>query len=118
MPPKLRRENQGPFPVATVILEFLSIFKWSQASSPVGACNDAFLLRCQRSVKPPVEMRRGTRALSMVSTGNSDMPSCCERKHGLAFESVQGNQALPQEGNSVSIPLEAANSGSVSHAYS
>ena len=91
----MRRETQGPFPVATGILEFLSIFKRSQGLSSVEACNSTFLLRCQKGVKPPVEMRWGTRALSRVSTGDSDIPSCCERKHRLAFESLQGKQALP-----------------------
>ena len=86
MPLKLRRETQGPFPIATLILEFLSIFKRSKASTPVEACNSIYLLTCQRGVKPPVEIRHGTRALSRVSTGDSDIPSCWERKHGLAFE--------------------------------
>ena len=95
MPLELRRETQGPFPVAIGIFEFLSIFK-SQASSPVETCKSAFLWRCQRDANPPVEMRWGTKALSRVSTGHSDTPSCCERKHRLAFESLQGNQALPQ----------------------
>ena len=79
----MRREIQGPFPVATGISEFLSIFKRSQASSPVEACNYTVLLRCQMGVEPPVVMRRGTRALSRVSTGDSDYPPCWERKHGL-----------------------------------
>ena len=96
MPLELRRETQGPFPVATGVLEFLSIFKRSQASSPVEACNYAFLLRCQRGVKPPLVMKWGTRALSLDSTGDSDIPSCWERKHRLAFESLQGNHALPR----------------------
>ena len=85
MPLELRRETQGPFPVAIGIFEFLSIFK-SQASSPVETCKSAFLWRCQRDANPPVEMRWGTKALSRVSTGHSDTPSCCERKHRLAFE--------------------------------
>ena len=85
MPLELRRETQGPCPVATGILEFLSIFKRSQALSPLEACNAAFLFRCQMAVKPPVVKRRGTRALSRVSTGDLDIPSCWERKHGLAF---------------------------------
>ena len=34
--------------------------------------------------------------LSRVSTGDSDIPSCCERKHRLEFESLQGNQSLLQ----------------------
>ena len=95
-PLELRRETQGPFPVAAGILEFLSIFKRSQASSPVEACNSTFLLRYQRGVKPPLVMKRGTRALSSDSRGDSDIPSCWERKHRLAFESLQGNHALPR----------------------
>ena len=73
MPLDLRWETQGPFPVATGILEFLSIFKRSQASSPVEACHSAFLLRYQSGVNFPMEMRRGTRALSKFSTGDSDI---------------------------------------------
>ena len=95
-PLQLRRETQGPFPVATGILLFLSIFKRSQPSSPVEACNSTFLLRCQRGVKPPVEMRRGTKAFSMVSTGDSDIPSCCNMEEEHAFKSLQGNSALFQ----------------------
>ena len=41
-----------------------------------------------------MEMKRGTKALSRESTGDSDIPSRCEWKPGLAFESLQGNQAL------------------------
>ena len=36
---EMRREMEGPFLVATVILGFLSIFKESQASSPFEAVN-------------------------------------------------------------------------------
>ena len=60
LPLELRRETQGPFAVATVILRFLSIFKVSQASSPFEAMNCALLLCCQRDVRPHIEMRRGT----------------------------------------------------------
>ena len=84
-------EAQVPLPVATGILEFLSILKRSRVLSPVQAWNSALLLRCQMGVKPHVVMRRGSRPLSRVSTGDSDIPSCWERKHGLAFESLQGN---------------------------
>ena len=87
-PLELRRETQGRFPVSNGMLELLSIFKRSQALSPVEACNSTFLLRCQRGVKPPVEMRQGTRALSRVSTEDSDIPSRWERKHQLAFKSL------------------------------
>ena len=42
---EVRLETHGPFLVTTVILEFLSIFKKSQASSPCEALNSACLLR-------------------------------------------------------------------------
>ena len=80
-PLEVRRESQVPFPVATGILGFLSIFKMSQASSPFEALNSAFLSNCQRDVRPPVELRWGTTAFSRVSTGDSDLPSSCDMKH-------------------------------------
>ena len=67
---EVRRETEGPFPVATGILGFLSMFKRSQASSHFGALNPACLSRCQRVVRPPVELRRGPWAFSRVSTGH------------------------------------------------
>ena len=94
VPFKVRQETQGPFPVATVIFGFLSIFKRSQVLSPFEALNTAFLSSCQRDVKPPVEMRQGARAFSRVSTGDSDISSCCEVRDQPAFKSLQGNQAL------------------------
>ena len=93
MPLDLRRKTHSPFPIATGILEFLSIFKRSQASSPIEAFNSTFLWGCQRAVKPPVEMRQGTRDF-LGSQQRIDIPSCCERTHALACESLQGNQAL------------------------
>ena len=59
---KVRRDTEGPFLDATVILAFLSIFKKTQASSPFEALN-ACLLRCQRDVQPLVEMRRDSPTL-------------------------------------------------------
>ena len=67
----MRRETQGPFLVATVILGFLAIFKKSQASSHFEALNSACVSRCQSDVRPPVQMRWGPRAFSRVSTGDS-----------------------------------------------
>ena len=72
---KLTGETQAPFVVATVILGFLSIFKKSQALSPSDVLNSAFFSRCQRDMKPPVQMREGPRAFSTVSTEDSDNPS-------------------------------------------
>ena len=69
---KLRQETQGPFLVATVLLGFLSIFNKSQASSPFEALNSVCLSRCQRDVRPPVQMRRKPRAFSRFSTVDSD----------------------------------------------
>ena len=39
-------------------------------------------------------MRWGTRAFSTVSTGDSDIPSSCEKKDEPVFKSLQGNPAL------------------------
>ena len=93
-PLRVRRENQGPIQVATGILGFLSIFKRSQASCPYEALNSTCLSSCEWDVRPPVEMRRGHRAFSRVSTGNSDFLSSCEMKDGPAFKSLQGNPAF------------------------
>ena len=45
---EMRRGSECPFLVATVILEFLSIFKKSQASSPFVALNSTCLSTCER----------------------------------------------------------------------
>ena len=91
---KARQETEGPFVVATVILVFLSIFKKSHASSPFEALNSASLSRCQKDVRPPVQMRRAPRAFSRVSTGDSDIPSSCEMKDESAFKPLQGNPSF------------------------
>ena len=49
--------DEDPFPVATVILGFQSIFKKSQASSPFESLNSTCLLRCHRDVRPPIQLR-------------------------------------------------------------
>ena len=91
---KVRQETQGPFKVPTGILGFLYIFKRSRASSPFEALNCACLSRCQRDVRLPVQMRRGPRAFSRVSTGDSDIPSSCEMKDEPAFKPLQGNPSF------------------------
>ena len=93
---EVRRETQCPFPIATVILGFLSVFNKSQASSPFEALNTTCLSRCQRDMRPPVQMRRGPRAFSRVSIGDSDSPSSCEMKDEPAFKPLQGNPAFFQ----------------------
>ena len=107
---EVRRETEGHFLVGTVILGFLSIFKKSQASSPFEALNSARLSRCQRDLRPPVHMRRRPRAFSRVSTVDSVIPSSCEMKDEPPL--------LSSQGISVSTPLDAANSGSLSYTYS
>ena len=90
----MRQENEDHFLVGTVILEFLSIFKKSQASSPYEALNSVCLSRVQRDVRPPVQMRRTSAAFSWVSTGDSDMPSSCEMRAEPEFKPLQGNRSF------------------------
>ena len=90
-PLEVRQEIQCPLSVATGILGFLSIFKRSQASSPFESWTSACLSRYQRDMRHPIEISRGTRAFSKVSTGDSDIPSSSEMKDKPAFHSLQGN---------------------------
>ena len=91
---EVRRETHGPFPVATRIWGLDSIFNGSHGSSPFEALNSVCLSLCQRDMSPPVEMRRGPRAISRVSTGDSDIPSSCEMKCEPVFKPLQGNLAF------------------------
>ena len=91
---EFRRENQISFPFATVILGFLSIFKKSQVSSSFESLNSTCRSKIQRVVRPPVQMKQGTRAFSRISTGESDIPSSCEMKDEPAFKPLQGNPAF------------------------
>ena len=61
---------------------------------PFEALNSMFLSRCQRDVRPPVQMRWGPRAFSRVSTGDSDIPSYCDMKDEPAFKPMEGNPAF------------------------
>ena len=88
---EVRQETEIPFLVSTVILGFLSIFKKSQESSPFEALNSTCLSRCQRDMRPPVQMRPGPMAFSRVFTGDSDIPSSCEMKDEPVFKPLQGN---------------------------
>ena len=65
-----------------------------QAASPFEALNSACLSKVQRDVSPPVQMRRGPRAFSRVSTGDSDIPSSFEMKDEPALKPLQGNPAF------------------------
>ena len=85
-PFKVKQETQSPFPFATEILGFVSIYKKSQASSPFEALKSTYLSRCQWDVRHPVEMSRGPRAFSRVYTRYSGIPSSFEMKDEPAFK--------------------------------
>ena len=74
----MRCENEGHFLVGTVILGFLIIFKKGQASSTFEALNSECLSRCQRDLKPVVEIMKRPRAFCRFSTGDSDFLSSCD----------------------------------------
>ena len=115
---KLRRETEGHFLLSAVILGFLSIFKTSQASSPFEALNSARLSGCQRDVRSPVQMRQGPRDFSRVCTGDSDSLSSSEMKDDPPFMPVHQNPAfLRVKASRGPLPLEAENTGSLSHTY-
>ena len=91
---EVSREVKLPSLVGTDIYVFLSIFKKSQASSPFEALDSAHLSMSQMDVRPSVQKRLRTMAFSMVSTGDSDIPSSCEMKDEPAFKPLQGNMAF------------------------
>ena len=47
-------------------------------------------------MRPPVDMRRGPRAFSRVSAGDSDITSSCEMNDEPTFKPLQGNLAFFQ----------------------
>ena len=107
-------ETQGPFPVAAWVLGFLSIFKRSQVSSPFEALNSVCLSRCQRDVRPPVEMS-GELGLSLGNPWVFRHPFTLEDAGQACIQVTAGKSGLiSSQGISVSIPHIAANSGSLS----
>ena len=91
---EVSQDTKRPILVGTVILVFLSLFTKSQASSPFEALNSAHFSRTQMDVRPSVQKRLRTMAFSMVSTGDSDIPSSCEMKDEPAFKALQGKPAF------------------------
>ena len=89
MPLEVKQQTQCPLLVVTVILGFLSIFKWNQASSPLEALTSTLLPSCHTDIGVPVEIRWEPSAFSRVCTGESDICSSCEFKHEPAFKSLQ-----------------------------
>ena len=47
-----------------------------------------------RDVRPPVQMRLGTRVSSRISTQDSEIPPSCQMKDEPAFKPLQGNPTL------------------------
>ena len=45
-------------------------------------------------VRPPVQVRRGTKVSSRISTQDSDIPSSCQMKDEPEFKPLQGNSTL------------------------
>ena len=89
----MRWETTRPFLVSRKILGFLSIFKKSQASSPL----KHWTPRASRSVKrceAPCPDEAGNRVFSRVSTEDSDIPSSWEMKDETALKPLQGNPTL------------------------
>ena len=89
-------ETQGPGPLSTGKLGFLSIFKITQVSSHFEALNSESLSSCQRNVRPPLIMRQGARAFSKFSKSESDLHISCEKKDQPEFDRLQGNPAFFQ----------------------
>ena len=90
----MKQETEVHFLVGTVILGFLSVFKKSKASSAFEALKSVCLSRYQSDVITPVQMRGRPTAFSMVSTGDSDIPSSCDMKHDPKLKPLQGNPAF------------------------
>ena len=85
----VKQQTQCPLLVVTVILGFLSIFKWNPSSSPLEALTSTLLSSCHRDIGVPVEITWEPSAFSRVCTGDSDICSSCEIKHEPAFKSLQ-----------------------------
>ena len=66
--------DRGSLSIGHSDIGLLFIFQKSQASSPYEALNSVCLSRGQRDVRPPLQMRWTPKALSRVSTGDSEMP--------------------------------------------
>ena len=91
---EVSREAKRPLFVSTVMLVFLSNFTNCQASSSFEALNWAQLSTSQMDVRPSVKKSLRMMAFSMVSTGDSDIPSSCEMKDEPAFKALQGKPAF------------------------
>ena len=82
---EMQSDTEDNFLFDTVILGFLTIFKNCEASSTFEAVNSTWLSSCQRDMRPLFEMRWRPRAFCRVSTGDSDILSCCDMNDGHAL---------------------------------
>ena len=114
---EVKQETEVHFLVGTVILGFLSIFKNSKASAPFEALNAVCLSRYQSDVIPPVQMRRRPTDFSRVSTGDSDIPSSCDRKHDPTLSHCREIRPFFESGLSRYFPLETESTESLSPTY-
>ena len=90
---EVRRKTKCPFLAATVILRFLLIFQNSQASS-YRSIELRVPLKVSKGCAAPVKMRQGHGAFCRASTGDSDIPSSCEKNDKPSFKPLQGNPAF------------------------
>ena len=91
---EVSREAKCPLLVGTFIFFFLSIFTECQASSPFEGLNSAHFSKSQMDMRSSVQKRLRNMAFSMVSTGDSDIPSSCEMKDEPTFKALQGKLAF------------------------
>ena len=91
---EVSREAKCPLLVGTFIFFFLSIFTECQASSPFEGLNSAHFSKSQMDMRSSVQKRLRNMAFSMVSTGDSDIPSSCEMKDEPTFKALQGKPAF------------------------
>ena len=92
----LRPRTRGSSPFATGILGFLSSFNRGVRPHLLLRHGIPLSSRVVKGARPPIELRWGTWAFSSGGTGESELPSCCEGRLGVPFESLQGNQVLSQ----------------------
>ena len=89
----------------------------SQASSPFEGLNSTCVSSCQRDVRPPVQMRWGPRAFLGSPQRIQTSLHLVRLKTSLHSSHCRKSILLSNQGILMSIPLEAANSGSLSHTF-
>ena len=89
----------------------------SQPSSPFEALNSAWLSSFQRDVRPPVQMRQGPRAFLGSPQGIKTSLHLVRLKTSLHSSHYRKSLLLLSQGILISIPLEAAISGFLSHTF-